>query len=467
MSPAVATIDRPQRPAEPINQTLTADPDGAPPTRTTVHAHAPSVPPDHDATPVTGYAQIAHAAALPWHTALRPPEERPSTDLPIRDPGRYDIQCEYARGGLGRILVARDRELGREVAVKQLIKGGSTAKARLVREARITARLEHPSIVPVHEAGRWPTGEPFYAMKMVSGRSLAKAIRTAPTLEERLALLPHVIAVADAIAYAHSQMVLHRDLKPSNVIVGDYGETVVIDWGLAKDLTRPDEAVDLATSLDPTDSELTVAGTVVGTPAYMPPEQARGVPVDERADIYALGSLLYHVLTGEAPYVGSKSNRVLASVLAGPPTPIEKRAPGLPADLVAIVHKAMARDLSRRYRSARALGDDLRRFQSGRLVSARRYPRCQLALRWLRGSRRAMAVGVAACLLFLLVLLANSVRLSSQLDAARDALRHAEQRVEQQAEQRVEQRAEQRAELAPREALVRLVDKLQPAPSGP
>src|SRR6185436_15844180 len=149
----------------------------------------------------------------------------------------YHIIGEHGRGALGRVSRAHDFDLGRDIAIKELISGGRVSEMRFLREVMITARLEHPGIVPLYEAGRWPDGTPFYAMKLVAGRPLRELIDSADTLERRLALLPHVIAVADAIAYAHSHRIVHRDLKPANVIVGDFGETVVIDWGLAKDLS--------------------------------------------------------------------------------------------------------------------------------------------------------------------------------------------------------------------------------------
>jgi serine/threonine protein kinase len=136
----------------------------------------------------------------------------------------YEVEGEFARGGMGRILLARDRRLGRLVALKELQGGLSAGGGRFVREALVTARLQHPSIVPVYEAGRWPDGTPFYAMKMVKGRSLEALLQEAGTAAARLALLPHVLAVADAMAYAHSEGVVHRDLKPANVLVGPFGE---------------------------------------------------------------------------------------------------------------------------------------------------------------------------------------------------------------------------------------------------
>jgi serine/threonine protein kinase len=154
----------------------------------------------------------------------------------LREDDRYELLAEHARGGLGRVMRARDRRLGRVVAVKELLRTSDLAQQLFVREAMITARLEHPGIVPVHEAGRWATGDPYYVMKLVSGRTLKEVIAGARTLVDRLALLPHLIAVCEAVGYAHSEQVVHRDLKPTNVLVGEFGETVVIDWGLARDL---------------------------------------------------------------------------------------------------------------------------------------------------------------------------------------------------------------------------------------
>src|SRR4051794_35094719 len=215
----------------------------------------------------------------------------PST--PVRNPERYQVINEHGRGGLGRVLRAHDRELGRDVAIKELIARGDLGEVRFLREALITARLEHPGIVPVHEAGRWPDGTPFYAMKLVAGRSLRDLLAERPAVDERIALLHHVIAVTDAIAYAHGRNIIHRDLKPANVVIGDFGETVVIDWGLAKDLSADEEpGIGAGPFRTAHDDGLTSAGTILGTPAYMPPEQQRGEHVDQRADVYAIGAML-------------------------------------------------------------------------------------------------------------------------------------------------------------------------------
>jgi WD40 repeat protein len=298
----------------------------------------------------------------------------------------YEVDRELARGGLGRILQGQDRRLQRPVAIKELLVGGGRAAARFVREARVSARLQHPSIVPVYEAGRWPDGELFYTMKMISGKSLKETIDETRTLDERLALLPNIIAVADAMAYAHKQRIIHRDLKPSNILLGPFGETVVIDWGLAKELGQDqddDELDGFEATPVATNPELTMAGAVLGTPQYMPPEQARGEAADERADVYTLGAVLYHVLAGCPPFDGSTPTEVLTQVLTEPPPPLEERQPGIPNDLLTIVRKAMARDKMERYPTAAELAEDLRRFQTGQLVSAREYSNLALAGRWL------------------------------------------------------------------------------------
>jgi serine/threonine protein kinase len=229
----------------------------------------------------------AGPASAPAHPQL------PAFQCQRRDPERYKVLGEHGRGGIGVVSRAHDYELGRDIAIKELLVCNHASEARFLREALITARLEHPGIVPVYEAGRWSDGTPFYAMKLVSGRSLRDLLAERPTVEQRIGLLHHVIAVADAIAYAHGRRIIHRDLKPANVIAGEFGETIVIDWGLAKDLASAEEpTVDGGPFRNDHDTGLTSAGSILGTPAYMAPEQKRGEPVDQRADVYAIGAML-------------------------------------------------------------------------------------------------------------------------------------------------------------------------------
>jgi tetratricopeptide (TPR) repeat protein len=320
--------------------------------------------------------------------------------LPVVSPEAYRVQGEVGRGGMGRVVSATDRRLGRPVAIKELHRDVAGGATRFVREALVTARLQHPSIVPVYEAGRWPDGVPFYAMKMVSGQSLSLLIRARHTLSARLALLPHVIAVAEAIAYAHSQRIIHRDLKPANVLVGPFGETVVVDWGLAKDLSRPSDEPATPASKDPpavagASADSTVVGTVLGTPHFMPPEQARGEAVDERADVYALGAILYYLLRGEPPHSGKTANEALAAVVSGAPEPIETYVPDAPQELCAIVRKAMSQVREERYPTAAELAADLRRFETGQLVTVHAYSTRELLARWVRRNRTAVIVAAA------------------------------------------------------------------------
>jgi tetratricopeptide (TPR) repeat protein len=336
---------------------------------------------------------------LPASTAPGGADTAPATvsgqavQLPVVEPAHYEMREQLGRGGMGKVVVARDRRLGRLLAVKVSQSDEQSMQVRFTREAVLTARLQHPSIIPVHEAGVL-AGEPFYAMKLVAGKSLAQLIAKTTELDERLALLPNVIAVVDALAYAHAQRVIHRDLKPDNVIVGEYGETIVIDWGLAKELDA-DEAPS-ATPYREASAAQTVEGAAMGTPPYMAPEQAAGERVDERADVYGLGAMLYHVLAGAPPYKGANAYEVMEKVLKAPPQPLAERAVGIPKDLLAIVDKAMAREPADRYANAKQLAEDLKRFERGQLVAAHAYSRRELVRRWLARHRAAVAVAAMA-----------------------------------------------------------------------
>jgi len=288
-------------------------------------------------------------------------------------------------------MKALDTRLRRPVAIKQLLADSRSAEIRFEREALITARLEHPNIVPVHDIGRWEDGRSFYSMKLVSGRTLREAIEETSSLAQRLALLPHVLAVADAIAYAHSEGIIHRDLKPSNVIVGAYGETVVIDWGLAKDLrdaSRDDDEREPEVELP--NAALTRDGAVMGTPMYMSPEQARGEQVDSRSDVYSLGAILYHLLSGVAPFAGVDGGRILGAVREESPKALTERAPNVPSELAAIVGKAMARDPKARYEAAGGVASDLKKFEAGQYVAAHHYSRLERVRRWAGDHARAL-----------------------------------------------------------------------------
>jgi tetratricopeptide (TPR) repeat protein len=355
-----------------------------------------------------------------------PSAPRPAVALPLEviDGARYTDRKELGRGGMGRIVTAFDRRLRRRVAIKEMRGHDGELAARFEREILLSAKLEHPAIVTIHDGGVWPSGDPFYVMRLVPGRSLDDAIGKAKDLPARLALVPHVIAVADALAYAHGQNVIHRDLKPQNVMIGEFGETVVIDWGLAKELAagRPSR-VALATPVPSVETRL---GDVLGTPAYMPPEQALGAATDESADVYAIGAILYHVLAGRPPYEGD-TTAVLDAVKQTPPRPLDAIAPDAPPDLLAIVRRAMARDPGDRYPSARELADDLRAFQAGRLVGAHRYSLGELLRRWMRRHRTTIIVGLAAAIVLVVTAIVGLVRIVQEERRADDARHIAEQ----------------------------------------
>ena len=319
--------------------------------------------------------------------------------LPVVERSNYQIISELARGGMGRILEARDLRLDRPIAIKEVLDDDEGARARFDREVRITAGLQHPAIVHVTEAGQWPDGQPFFAMKLIRGKPLDVRIAEAASLTDRLTLLPAVIAVTDALAYAHTQAVIHRDLKPANVLVGDFGETVVIDWGIAKDLSDTEEMVSLRPEVRavPAGAAETVAGSVMGTPSYMPPEQANGDRVDARADVYALGAMLYQVLAGVPPFIGRTTAEVLAKVLESAPEPLASIVPDAPSDLITIVEKAMARAPADRFPTANEMVAELKRFQRGMLVKSHDYTTWQLTKRWFARNRGAVLVGAIAC----------------------------------------------------------------------
>ncbi len=377
--------------------------------------------------------------------------EDEGTQLKERDPKRYELVAEHGRGGLGKVNRARDKDLGRDVAIKEMLCPGGVAEARFVREAMITARLEHPGIVPVHEAGRWPDGTPFYSMKLVSGRPLKHLINAAETQQARMALLPHVIAVADAVAYAHDRGIIHRDLKPSNIIVGDFGETVVIDWGLAKDLrATPTEAPDAGPYRTSSDPAATIEGAVMGSPSYMPPEQARGETVDERADVYALGAVLYHLLTGGPPYGGKDPTEILRCLRAGPPPSPSISAREAPEELRAVTERAMSRDPSDRYPGAREFAAELKRFQAGQLVLSHAYSRWSLLKRWATRHRSILAVAA----LFTVFLVAFAALAVQRIVRERDVAEYARRSAEQRADEMILVQADSRLETDPSETIL-------------
>nr|MBA2545079.1 serine/threonine protein kinase [Deltaproteobacteria bacterium] len=319
------------------------------------------------------------------------PQDRAATAF---DPGgeRFALGDELGRGGMGRVVAATDRALDREVAIKQALTDDDVQLARFEREVRITARLEHPSIVPIHDAGRDRNGRPYYVMRRLDGEHLSDRVEAATTARERLALVPNVLAAVDAAAFAHARKIIHRDIKPWNILVGAYGETLLIDWGLARELGEADDA-DLPPSGGP--AGLTRAGGVFGTAGYMAPEQARGEAADARADVYALGATLLHVLIGKSVLQGSSATAWIEDAGQGKAAAVAL-PDEVPPELGAIVAKAMATDKAARYADASDLAADLRAFLAGKLVAAHRYTRRERFGRFVRKHKLALGIATAA-----------------------------------------------------------------------
>ena len=282
---------------------------------------------------------------------------------------RYSLTRLHASGGIGRIWLARDTAFGRNVALKELRPERAALAAhrtRFLQEARITGQLEHPGIVPVYELALRPDDQqPFYTMRFVRGRTLSEAarawhqtrVRTQGDMLDLVPLLNAFVTVCNTIGYAHSHGVIHRDLKGENVVLGDYGEVVVLDWGLAKLVNRTEEPDDPSVVVDDVSSNdlgLTVQGQAMGTPAYMAPEQASGRLdlIDRHTDIYGLGAILYEVLTGRPPFSGADTHEVLRKVREDQPLLPREQWAEVPPALEGICMRALAKSPSDRFASA-------------------------------------------------------------------------------------------------------------------
>jgi serine/threonine-protein kinase len=340
------------------------------------------------------------------------------------DGSRFRVLRPHARGGLGVVSVALDAELRREVALKEIRPEHADdpiSRARFLLEAEITGRLEHPGIVPVYGLGADSHGRPYYAMRFVRGESLNEAadrfheadrVTSRDPGERTLALrtlLTRFVAVCEAVAYAHSRGVIHRDLKPANILLGPYGETLLVDWGLAK-IVGGDAPLDALPEELPSgsaaDSSATQPGSALGTPSYMSPEQADGRLADlgPASDVYSLGATLYHLLAGVAPVAETNVAIALRRVRAADIPPPRSISPRVPQPLDAVVRRAMAARPSDRYASPIELAREIEHWLADEPVTAWREPWTTRARRML-SRHRSLAIAVAAAALALLIAL--------------------------------------------------------------
>jgi serine/threonine-protein kinase len=347
---------------------------------------------------------------------------------------RYQILRPHARGNLGEVFVAEDMELHRMVALKEIqsrLAHNARSRMRFVLEAEITGGLEHPGIVPVYGLGAYADGRPYYAMRFIRGETLKSAIGSfhaadkagRDASERSLALhqlLRRFCDLCNTVAYAHSRGVLHRDIKPENVMLGKYGETLVVDWGLAKPgveriAATPEHADPTELTLQPASGSVPIEekeGSCLGTPAFMSPEQAAGrlSQMGPTSDIYSLGATLYVLLTGKKPFDGADAGEVLEKVKRGRFIPPSEAKPGTPRALDAICRKAMSAAPADRYKTAMSLADDVEHWLADEPVAAYPEPILARGARWVR-RHRTTAVAAAVLLVSTVVALSISTLL--------------------------------------------------------
>ncbi len=331
--------------------------------------------------------------------------------------GRYHLERVVGRGGQSVVHAARDTWLGRVVAYKQRLPG-TAGEARFVREARLTAVLDHPGIVTVHELGRRPDGSLYATQALVRGETLGARLARAETLPERLALLRNLVDACFAVGFAHGHGVVHRDLKPDNIMVGAFGETVVLDWGIAGVRGQPDAPGGAHRPRGP--DSLTHDGAVMGTPGYMAPEQARGdlEAIGPASDVWSLGAILYELVTGTPAVTGLDSQQKLAQSADLTLVPVRVVNPDVPPDLAALTERAMAPDPADRFTDAVALAEELERWRAGGRVAGYTYG-AQDLVRW--AARRhpvvtALSVALLALLVIAAALLGRAWRAAERLE---------------------------------------------------
>jgi len=353
--------------------------------------------------------------------------------------GKYTMTRLHATGGLGRVWLAHDAGLDRDVAIKELLPNRSAsaeALARFLREARITGQLEHPGIVPVYELLSDPAlPSPIYTMRFIRGATLAEAFadyhrnrlsgRVGP-LELR-EMLGAFVSICQAVAYAHSRRVIHRDLKPANIVLGEFGEVMVLDWGIAKVLGEADPHDPAATVLTvmpiAVDIASTQAGSILGTPSYMAPEQAQGRidAIDERTDVYGLGAILYELLTGRTPFEGASVTEILADVIGKNPVPPGSISTGVAKALEAICMKCLQKKREDRFAGPKEIAAEVQRYLADEPLLTYRDSVRVRAARWMRHHKTLTASSAVGVLVALPILTLALILVSSAASKEHDA----------------------------------------------
>jgi serine/threonine protein kinase len=348
---------------------------------------------------------------------------REEADLPDLSGTKYRAIQRVASGGMGTVYLAQDTNLGRKLAVKvmNLLESSGEQAARMLREARIVALLEHPSIVPIHDVGTLGDGRVFSAMKLVQGGRLDQYVNENISVPDLLRVFQKV---CEAVAFAHAHGVIHRDLKPENIMVGAFGEVLVMDWGVAKVLkSRTQKNGDVVDQLFSDDSDIearetlplsngaeavgeTAGGVVIGTPAYMSPEQVLGKTdqLDERTDVYSLGALLYFLTVGRPPFEPTSMADAREQIVNSAPVRPRHFKPRLPRAVEAMALKALSKARDQRYGTAQEMADDVVRFLDGQPVAAYRENIIERTGRWANQHRFIILLIVAYLLMRLIVL---------------------------------------------------------------
>jgi serine/threonine-protein kinase len=305
---------------------------------------------DGNAPTIPDTAMPTHGGARPSGSSVRSPDER------------YVLQTLLGSGGMGEVWLAHDVRVDRDIAIKLMRgTGNPDAVARFLREARVQGRLEHPSVVPVHDLGG-ADDAPYFAMKRLTGTTLAEVIEGKDPVWTREKLLARFVDICLAVEFAHQRGVIHRDLKPANIMLGDFGEAYVLDWGLARIASTEERAIETRDLRGDSAAGHTQAGAMLGTPGYMAPEQMRGEPVDARTDVFALGCILYEILAGTPAIPRDKTFELTLTASCYRPS---ERVADLPPELDDACARATAADRAKRHASARELADAVQRFLDG------------------------------------------------------------------------------------------------------